>query len=142
MGPEPAPSDSAFVPMEDLHSMAWNGSIEDAARANTNFRRVLYTGPHAQLVVMSIPPGGEIGEETHDDGDQMLTFVSGSGEAVLEGEARPVGPEDLVFVPAGTRHNFRNTADVDLKLYTVYAPPEHPDGTVHRTREEADAAEH
>lgn len=122
--------------------MAWNGSIEEAARANTNFRRVLYTGPHAQLVVMSIPAGGEIGEEVHDDVDQMLTFVSGSGAAILDGETKPVGPEDLVFVPAGTRHNFRNEGDEDLKLYTVYAPPEHPDGTIHRTKEEADAAEH
>jgi mannose-6-phosphate isomerase-like protein (cupin superfamily) len=122
--------------------MAWTGSIDDAARANANFRRVLSTGAHAQLVVMSIPPGGEIGEETHDDVDQMLTFVAGSGEAILDGRTTPVGPEDLVFVPAGTRHNFRNTGDDDLKLYTVYSPPEHPDGTVHRTRDEADAAEH
>lgn len=122
--------------------MAWTGSIDDAARANANFRRVLFTGEHAQLVVMSIPPGGEIGEETHDDVDQMLTFVAGSGEAILDGTSTPVGPEDLVFVPAGTRHNFRNTGDEDLKLYTVYSPPEHPHGTVHRTKDEADAAEH
>jgi mannose-6-phosphate isomerase-like protein (cupin superfamily) len=126
----------------ESETMAWKGSIEEAARANSNFRRVLYTGPNAQLVVMSIPPGGEIGEEVHDDGDQMLTFVSGSGAAILDGETKPVGPEDLVFVPAGTRHNFRNDGNQDLKLYTVYAPPEHPDGTVHRTKEEADAAEH
>jgi mannose-6-phosphate isomerase-like protein (cupin superfamily) len=122
--------------------MAWTGSIEDAARANDDFRRVLYTGPHAQLVVMSIPPGGEIGEETHDDVDQMLTFVAGGGEAILDGQATEVGPEDLVFVPAGTLHNVRNAGTADLKLYTVYAPPEHPDGTVHRTKAEADAAEH
>ena len=122
--------------------MAWTGSIEEAARANTDFRRVLYTGPHAQLVVMSIPPGGEIGEETHDDVDQTLAFVVGDGQAILDGETTPVGPEDLVFVPAGTRHNFRNSGEGELKLYTVYAPPEHPDGTVHRTKAEADAAEH
>ncbi|HSK93152.1 MAG TPA: cupin domain-containing protein [Candidatus Angelobacter sp.] len=122
--------------------MAWTGSIEDAARANGHFRRVLYTGPHAQLVVMSIPPGEEIGEEVHNDGDQMLTFVSGRGEATLDGDTTAVGPEDLVFVPAGTRHNIRNAGDDDLKLSTVYAPPEHPDGTVHRTKAEADAAEH
>lgn len=122
--------------------MAWTGSIEEAARANSLFRRVLYTGPHAQLVVMSISQGGEIGEETHDDVDQVLTFVVGTGEAILDGETTPVGPDDLVFVPAGTRHNFRNSGDGDLKLYTVYAPPEHPDGTVHPTKAEADAAEH
>lgn len=122
--------------------MAWTGSIEEAARGNDAFRRVLFTGPNAQLVVMSIPPGGEIGEETHDDVDQVLAFAAGSGEAVLDRETIPVGPGDLVFVPAGTRHNFRNTGAEDLKLSTVYAPPEHPDGTVHRTKAEADAAEH
>ena len=122
--------------------MGRTGSITDAARDNADFRRVLSTGPNAQLVVMSLPAGEEIGEEVHDDGDQMLTFVSGRGAAILDGETKPVGPEDLVFVPAGTRHNFRNDGNEDLKLYTVYAPPEHPDGTVHRTKEEADAAEH
>jgi mannose-6-phosphate isomerase-like protein (cupin superfamily) len=122
--------------------MAWIGSIEDAARQNEHFRRVLSTGPHAQLVVMSIEAGGEIGEEVHDDVDQVLAFVEGSGEAVLDDQPTAVGPGDLVFVPAGTKHNVRNTGAGPLKLSTVYAPPEHPDGTIHATKAEADAAEH
>jgi mannose-6-phosphate isomerase-like protein (cupin superfamily) len=122
--------------------MAWTGSITDAASGNTDFRRVLSTGPHAQLVVMSIPADGEIGEEVHDDVDQVISIVDGSGEAVLDDVPTPIGGGDLVLVPAGTKHNVRNVGTGNLKLYTVYAPPEHPDGTVHRTRAEADAAEH
>jgi mannose-6-phosphate isomerase-like protein (cupin superfamily) len=122
--------------------MSWTGSIADAARDNADFRRVLSTGPNAQLVVMSLPAGEEIGEEVHDDGDQVLSIVDGSGEAVLDDVPTQIGAGDLVFVPAGTKHNIRNVGTGDLKLYTVYAPPEHPDGTVHRTRAEADAAEH
>ena len=122
--------------------MSWTGSITDAARDNADFRRVLSTGPHAQLVVMSIPAGGEIGEEVHDDVDQVVSIVEGSGEAVLDDVPSQIGDGDLVLVPAGTKHNVRNVGTGDLKLYTVYAPPEHADGTVHRTRAEADAAEH
>lgn len=122
--------------------MSWTGSITDATRDNAHFRRVLSTGPHAQLVVMSIPAGGEIGEEVHDDVDQVISIVEGSGEAVLDDAPSRIGDGDLVLVPAGTKHNIRNVGTGDLKLYTVYAPPEHPDGTVHRTRAEADAAEH
>ena len=122
--------------------MSWTGSITDAARDNADFRRVLATGPHAQLVVMSIPAGEEIGEEVHDDVDQVLSLVDGNGEAVLDDVPRQISGGDLVFVPAGVKHNVRNAGSGDLKLYTVYSPPEHPDGTVHRTRAEADAAEH
>jgi mannose-6-phosphate isomerase-like protein (cupin superfamily) len=119
-----------------------NIDVVDAAKQNTDFRRVLTTGSFSQIVVMSIDPGSEIGEEVHDDVDQTLVFVAGSGEAVLEGNSSPVTPGDLVFVPAGTRHNFVNNGSEPLKLWTLYAPPEHPDGTVHVTKEEADAAEH
>ena len=122
--------------------MGWTGSIVDAACDNADFRRVLSTGPNAQLVVMSLPAGEEIGEEVHDDGDQVLSIVDGSGEAVLDDVPTQIGAGDLVLVPAGTKHNIRNVGAGDLKLYTVYAPPEHPDGTVHRTRAEAGAAEH
>ena len=122
--------------------MGWTGSITDAARDSADFRRVLSTGPNAQLVVMSLPAGEEIGEEVHDDGDQVLSIVEGSGEAVLDDVPTQIGAGDLVLVPAGTKHNIRNVGTRDLKLYTVYAPPEHPDGTVHRTRAEADSAEH
>ena len=90
---------------------------------------------------MCIPPGGEIGDEVHETVDQVLIFVEGVGEAILDGERGPVLPGRLVFVPAGTRHNFINTGSVDMRLYTIYAPPEHAPGTVHRTKADADAAE-
>ncbi len=116
--------------------------IARAARDNDAFRREVFTGDHEQVVVMTIPPGGEIGEEVHPDTDQVLVFVDGQGEAQLDGESSTVGPNDLVFVRAGTTHNFLNTGDVPLRLITIYAPPEHEPGTVHLTKEEADAAEH
>jgi mannose-6-phosphate isomerase-like protein (cupin superfamily) len=112
------------------------------AWANDAFRREVVTGDHEQVVVMTIPPGGEIGDEVHQATDQLLVVVDGHGEARVAGEASPVGPNDLVFVRAGTRHNFVNTGEVPLRLITVYAPPEHAPGTVHRTKQEADAAEH
>jgi mannose-6-phosphate isomerase-like protein (cupin superfamily) len=116
-------------------------SVATVAEQSSDFRRVLWTGKHAQLVIMTIPAGGEIGEETHQHTDQILTFVSGSGEAHVAGKNRPVAQGDLVAVPAGTRHNFRNTGVNPLVLYTVYGPPEHADGAVHATKEDADAAE-
>lgn len=119
----------------------FNGEILDRVRRNSAFREVVSTGPHSQVVVMSIPPAGEIGEEVHHDVDQILVFVEGEGVAVLDGRRTVVSPGRLVHVPAGMRHNFVNEGTGDLKLYTVYAPPEHADGTVHRTRAEADAAE-
>ena len=121
--------------------MALNVDIVAAAKANTFFRQVLSTGANAQVVVMSIPPGGEIGEETHDHVDQVLAFVQGSGVAILDGQESPVQADRLVHVPAGTRHNFVNTGPGDLRLYTVYAPPQHAQGTIHRTKVEADADE-
>lgn len=116
--------------------------IVAAARSNDAFRREVLTGEHEQVVVMTIPPGGEIGEEVHPDTDQVLAFVDGRGEAVLDGQRSAVAPNDLVFVRAGTRHNFLNNGDAPLRLITVYAPPEHAAGTVHQTKAEADAAEH
>jgi mannose-6-phosphate isomerase-like protein (cupin superfamily) len=116
-------------------------TIATVAEQSADFRRVLWTGKYSQLVIMTIPPGSEIGEEVHEDTDQILTFVSGTGDAVIEGETKAIAQGDLVAVPAGTRHNFRNTGVNPLVLYTVYGPPEHADGTVHRTKDEADAAE-
>jgi mannose-6-phosphate isomerase-like protein (cupin superfamily) len=112
------------------------------AREGDDFRRELATGPHSQVVVMTLQPGEEIGEEVHEDADQVLLFVEGEGEAVLEGERHPVRAEQLVLVAGGTRHNFVNTGDGPLRLVSVYTPPEHPEGTVHRTKAEANAAEH
>jgi len=116
--------------------------IKKLTKENTNFRMVLHTGAHSQIVAMNIPVGGDIGEEVHPDTDQMLFFVDGEGEAILAGEARKVEEHDVVFVPAGTVHNFKNVGNDDLKLFTVYAPPAHKDGTVHRTKEEAEKEEH
>ena len=116
--------------------------LVEAARSSDDFRRVLVTGAHTQVVVMPIPSGGEIGAETHPDTDQVLFFVDGVGEAVLDGERTPVGAGDLVFVHAGTHHNFVNTGDEPLRIATAYSPPEHAAGTIHRIKAEADAAEH
>jgi mannose-6-phosphate isomerase-like protein (cupin superfamily) len=120
--------------------MSFNEDIVKRAKANSYFREVLATGPHSQIVVMSIPPGGEIGSEVHPDIDQVLVFVQGEGEAILDGAKSAVGVDRHVHVPAGTRHNFVNTGKTDLRLYTIYAPPEHAPGTIHKTKAEADAA--
>jgi mannose-6-phosphate isomerase-like protein (cupin superfamily) len=117
-------------------------NIERATLENEDFRRVLFTAPNSQLVVMSLKPGEEIGLETHEL-DQFIRFEQGAGAVFLDGERHEVKDDDAVVIPAGTEHNVVNTSkDQKLKLYTVYSPPEHPPGTVHRTKAEADAAEH
>ena len=116
--------------------------LDALARSNEDFRREVETAEHSQLVLMTIPPGGEIGDEVHEGIDQLLVFVEGEAEAILAGESSPVRAGQAVLVPGGTRHNFRNAGDAPLRLCTVYAPPEHPAGTVHRTKAEADAEEH
>jgi mannose-6-phosphate isomerase-like protein (cupin superfamily) len=124
--------------------MATQGPVDivELAQHNDAFRREMITGEFSQVVAMTIPVGGEIGEEVHEGNDQLLVFIEGEGEAVLDGAKSPVAPNQLVFVHAGTRHNFLNTGQVPLRLVTVYAPPEHLPGTVHQTKEEAEAAEH
>lgn len=119
--------------------MSYQTNIVNATKENGDFRRVLFTGSKSQLVIMSIPPGGEIGEETHDHVEQTLYFQSGTGEAMLDGETTPVGSGDVVVVAPGTRHNFKNTGTEPLKVTTVYAPPNHIDGRVHATKADADA---
>jgi mannose-6-phosphate isomerase-like protein (cupin superfamily) len=119
--------------------MSYQTNIVRATNENDDFRRVLFTGAKSQLVVMNIPPGGEIGEETHDHVEQTLYFQSGTGEAMLDGQTSPVGPGDVVVVTPGTRHNFKNTGTEPLKVATVYAPPNHIDGRVHHTKADADA---
>lgn len=111
--------------------------VRQKAKENTYFRQVLATGEHTQVVVMSIPPGEEIGEETHPDNDQVLYFVAGEGKAILNGEEKLFAENDLFLVKAGTKHNFMNTGAKDLKIITAYSPPHHPDGTIHKTQEEA-----
>jgi len=121
--------------------MAFTGDIVALTKGNTFFREVLATGPHSQVVVMSIPPSGEIGLETHTTLDQVLVIVEGSGSVTLDTEVRAVRPGTLIQVPAGTQHNVVNTGPTDMRLYTVYAPPAHAHGTIHRTKADADVDE-
>ena len=114
--------------------------IEKLTEENEDFRRVLYTGHNLQLVLMAIPPGQEIGEEVHDDRDQFFRIEAGEGEIWIDGVANRVKADDGIVVPQGARHNVVATGTRTLKLYTIYGPPEHVDGTVHRTKAEADAA--
>ncbi len=117
------------------------GNIETITEQNDDFRRVLYTAKHSQLVVMSIPPGEHIGAEVHDDGDQFLRVEHGSGEVIIDGQRSPIGPDTAIVIPAGARHDVINTGSDALKLYTIYSPPEHRDGVVHRTRMDAEKSE-
>jgi len=119
--------------------MSFRTNIVTETAANENFRRVLFTGKKSQLVVMSIPPGGEIGEETHEHVEQTLYFQTGTGEGMLNGETFPIAGGDVVVVTPGTRHNFKNTGSELLKVATVYAPPNHIDGRIHKTKADADA---
>lgn len=119
------------------------GFVDDIERLtvdNGDFRRVLYTGANLQLVLMAIPPGEEIGEEVHDDGDQFFRIEAGEGEILIDGKTHRVKADDAIIVPQGARHNVRSVGSEPLKLYTIYGPPEHIDGTIHRTCEEANAA--
>lgn len=116
--------------------------IKEKSRANTYFREVLATGKHTQIVVMSIPPGTDIGEEVHNENDQVLYFVEGEGKALLNGVEKNFNEDDIFLVKAGTRHNFINTGDSDLKIITSYSPPHHPEGTIHKTKEEAEKADY
>jgi mannose-6-phosphate isomerase-like protein (cupin superfamily) len=126
----------------------WLGNVEEATLANTNFRTVVFTGANIQLTVMRLGPGEEIGVEMHDHLDQFLRIEQGSARVTFGPSADQVDEEHeveddwAVVVPGGTWHNVINTGAGDLKLYSIYAPPEHPPETVHRTKEEADAAEH
>jgi mannose-6-phosphate isomerase-like protein (cupin superfamily) len=112
-------------------------NIEELTEKNADFRRVLYTGKNLQLVLMAIQPGGEIGEEVHNDRDQFFRVEKGKGQVEIDGNRTKIKSDDAVVVPAGARHNIMNTGDKPLQLYTLYAPPEHRDGTVHVTKAEA-----
>jgi len=118
--------------------MSYITNIVKATKENDNFRRVLFTGDKSQLVVMEIPPGGEIGSEVHAHVEQILFFLSGEGKAVLDDKETLVTSGDVVVVTPGTKHNFINTGTSVLKVYTVYAPANHLEGRVHRTKAEAD----
>lgn len=114
------------------------GDIEKQTTENQDFRRVLYTGHHTQLVLMAIQPGEEIGEEVHEDTDQFFRVEHGEGEVVIDSQSHPIRDGSAIVVPAGARHNVRNTGGQPLRLYTLYSPPHHDDGVVHRTRKDAE----
>ncbi len=127
--------------------LGWVDDIEKKTTENETFRTVVWTGQYAQLTVMSLKPGEEIGNEVHDDVDQFLRIEAGSGKVTFGttedeiAEEHEVEDDFAIIIPAGTWHNVVNTGDEDLKLYSIYSPAEHPDGTVHETKAEADAAE-
>lgn len=120
----------------------FHGDIERQTLDNGDFRRVLYTGGHLQLVLMTLPPGCDIGAEVHTDRDQFFRFEEGSGQVDIDDNTYNVGDGSGIIVPAGARHNVRNIGDAPLKLYTIYGPPEHKDGVVQSTKEEAEARHH
>lgn len=117
------------------------GAIEDETLKNEFFRKVIFTGEHAQLVLMCIQPGDEIGLETHDENDQFFRVEQGVAIFTIDGKEVRAADGDAVIVPAGALHNVKSVSDESLKLYTIYSPPHHPDGTVHKTKAEADEAE-
>ena len=118
-------------------------NIEEDTLANEYFRRVLFTGPHTQLVLMTLRPGEDIGLETHAGHDQFIRIEAGQGYVQLDGERTAIEDGSAFVIPDGVEHNVVNTSSSDsLRLYTLYSPPEHPDGTVHHTKAEAEAAEH
>jgi mannose-6-phosphate isomerase-like protein (cupin superfamily) len=117
-------------------------TLEKETEKNADFRRVLYTGKHSQLVLMSIKPGEEIGEETHENVDQFFRFERGEGKVIIDGVEHRIKDGDGVIVPAGARHNVVNISKrVNLRLYTIYSPPEHQDGVLRHTKKEAMASE-
>lgn len=121
--------------------MVYHGNIESETKANENFRKVIFTGEHCQLVLMSLKPGEEIGQEIHPNVDQFFRVDAGEGRAVVAGQEYPLQDGMALIVPAGAEHNLINTGTETLKLYTIYSPANHPDGTIHATKAEADAAE-
>ncbi len=120
----------------------FNSNIEQDTLENTDFRRVLYTSKHCQLVLMSLKPKEEIGLETHEENDQFLRFEGGTGAVLIDDNRYEVKDGDAVVVPAGARHNVINLSDTDqLKIYTIYSPPHHKDGTIHVTKKDAEESD-
>ena len=116
-------------------------NIEKVTLENENFRKVLYTGEYLQLVLMTLPPGGEIGEEVHEDHDQFFRIEEGEGEVQIDGKSHKIEDDFAVIVPAGAKHNVLNKGKTPLKLYTIYGPPEHRDKVIRKTKESAEQNE-
>ena len=120
----------------------YKNNIEKATLDNANFRKVLYSGKHLQLVLMSLKAGEEIGEEVHKENDQFFRFEGGNGKCIIDGNNYNVTDGDVIIIPAGAKHNIINTdAATELKMYTIYSPPHHKDGIVRATKEEAEKNE-
>src|SRR3989338_5940406 len=118
----------------------FSANIEKETLANENFRKVLYTGKHSQLVLMSLNPGEEIGMEVHPDNDQFFRFEKGEGKCIIDGNEYVVSDGSAIVVPAGAEHNVINTSPTEkLKMYTIYSPAHHKDGIIHKTKAEAEA---
>lgn len=125
-----------------MAKIGYAADIEKQTIANTNFRKVVYTAKHSQLVLMSLGPGEEIGSEVHRSNDQFIRFDKGNGKVVINGRSHAVSDGSAVIIPAGAKHNVINTSkSADLKLYTLYSPPHHRDGIVRRTKKEAEERE-
>lgn len=123
--------------------MGFSTNIETKTLENSNFRQVLFTGPHMQLVVMTLQPGEDIGLERHEHTDQFIRVESGEGEAVIDARRHALSDGVAVVIPAGSKHNIINTStSTPLRLYTIYSPPEHADGTVHKTKADAEREPH
>jgi mannose-6-phosphate isomerase-like protein (cupin superfamily) len=137
-GPAPTPAPAVAQLAGEHRTAGFVTDIEDDASKNEYFRRVLFTAPHSQLVVMALQPGEDIGVETHANVDQFFRVERGQATAVLEDQQYKLKDGYAMVVPAGTRHNIVNASTSEpLKLYTIYSPPQHPDGTIHKTKAEA-----
>jgi mannose-6-phosphate isomerase-like protein (cupin superfamily) len=123
---------------QELPMKGFVADIEDLIESNADFRHVLYTGKHLQLVLMSLLPGEDIGEETHDDRDRFFRIEKGKGEVLIDGKRSKIKSDDAVVVPAGARHNIVNTGEEPLRLYTLYGPPNHLDGFAGATKAQAE----
>lgn len=121
--------------------MGYIDDIEEKTLDNSNFRKVLFTGKHMQLVVMALKPGEDIGEEIHEHIDQFFRIEQGEAKVIIDDQEDVLKEDMVAIVPAGAKHNIINTSNVDLKLYTIYAPPNHPDGTIHKDKAEAEEYE-
>jgi len=127
-----------FNELKQINMNGYVDNIEKLSLENNNFRKVLYTTKHSQLVLMSLKPGEDIGEETHGENDQFLRVESGSGHVVIDGVDHHLADGSAIVVPAGAKHNIINAGVIPMKLYTIYSPAHHRDGTVHTTKEEAE----
>lgn len=116
-------------------------NIEEDTLVNNDFRQVIFTAPHSQLVLMTLQVGGDIGSEVHNNVDQFFRIEKGTGKVIIAGEEYEIKDGFAIVIPAGTEHNVINTGSEPLKLYTIYSPPNHPDGKIHHTKAEAEADE-